>query len=72
MDSYGPYDGYFMEDHDDVSQRRFRDEMRERERYAHQQTQCHMVDTLSALANLEYGTDILQHMEKIEVRRCFF
>ena len=61
-------DSYFVESHDD-REKRFRDELRERERFAKSQTQLAIAEELSQLASQEYLADILQHMEDMEVNR---
>lgn len=61
-------DSYFVESHGDP-EKRFRDELRERERFAKRQTQLAIAEELSELASHEYRTDILLHMEEMEVRR---
>ena len=61
-----PCDSYFVEGHED-NQRRFRDEIREREKFAKQQTQRAIAEDLSRLTSYEYREDILSQMEKIEV-----
>ena len=68
MAYYGHCESYFVEGHED-NQRRFREEMRERERFANQQIQRELGADLSKLTSYEYGPEILQHMEKVEVRR---
>ena len=55
-----------MEDHDD-NERRDRDDMRERERFTNQQIQRELGADLSKLTSYEYGAEILQQMEKVEV-----
>ena len=67
MAYYGHCESYFVEGHED-SQRRHREETRERERLANQQIQRELGADLSKLTSYEYGIEILQHMEKIEVR----
>lgn len=67
MAYYGHCESYFVEGHEDPH-RRYRDELRERERLASRQIQYDMADDLSKLTSREYGSEILQHMEKIEVR----
>ena len=64
-------DSFFVEDPEE-NQRRLREEMREREKFAKQQTQRAIADDLSRLASYEYREDILEQMEKIEVSRHFF
>lgn len=63
----GPCDSYFVEDPDD-NQRRFRDDLREREKFAKQQTQRMIAEDLSRLTCYEYRDDVLAQMEKLEVR----
>lgn len=60
-------DSYFVESHDD-QEKRFREEMREHEKFAKRQTQLDIAEELSQLASHEYRDDILQHMEAMEVR----
>ena len=66
--AYSQYtcDSYFVESHED-REKRFRDEIRERERFAKRQTQYAIAEELSQLASQEYLTDVLQHMEDMEV-----
>ena len=68
MAYYGHCESYFVEDHEDT-QRRYRDDLREREQFAKQQIQRELGDELSKLTSYEYGSEILQQMEKIEVRQ---
>ena len=56
-----------MEGHEDTH-RRYRDEIRERERFAKQQIQHGLGADLSKLTSYEYGLEILQEMERVEVR----
>ncbi len=66
MAYYGHCESYFVEDHEE-SQRRYRDDLREREHFAKQQIQRELGDDLSKLTSYEYGPEILQEMEKVEV-----
>lgn len=61
-------DSYFVESHED-RQKRYRDEVMEREKLARRQTQLAIAEELSQLASHEYQADILQHMEDMEVKR---
>ena len=61
-------DSYFVESHEDQD-KRFREELRERDRRQKWQTQLAIAEDLSQLASCEYRVDILQHMETMEVRR---
>ena len=61
-------DSYFVESHDD-REKRFRDELRERERFEKRQTQLAIAEELSQLASEEYLADTLAHMEDMEVKR---
>lgn len=63
-----PCDSYFVENHDD-RERRFREEVREHERFAKRQKQLAIAEKLSRLASCELREDILEHMEDMEVRR---
>ena len=60
-------DSYFVEAHTD-REKRFREEMREHERFAKKQTQLDIAEELSQLASQEYREDVLKHMEFMEVR----
>ena len=60
-------DSYFVETHTD-REKRFREEMREHERFAKKQTQLDIAEELSQLASQEYREDVLKHMELMEVR----
>lgn len=59
-------DSYFVESHDD-SARALRAEIREHENVVKKQTQMAMADDLSDLISQEYGAEVLQHMERMEV-----
>lgn len=59
-------DSYFVENHDDRA-KAVRDEMRERERFVHKQTQKAIAEDLSDLVSEEYGPEVLEHMERMEV-----
>lgn len=59
---------YFVESHDD-REKRFRDELRERELHAKRETQLAIAEELSELASYEYRDDILEHMGRMEVKR---
>lgn len=61
-------DSYFVESHED-REKRNRDEVNERERFAKRQTQLAIAEELSQLASHEYQSDILHHMEEMEVKR---
>lgn len=61
-------DSYFVESHGDREQR-FRDEFREREKFAKRQTQLAIAEELSQLASHALKSDHLQHMEDMEVKR---
>lgn len=61
-------DSYFVESHED-REKRFRDEVRARERFAKRQTQLAIAEELSQLASQEYESEILHHMEAMEVKR---
>lgn len=60
-------DSYFVDSYDD-REKRFRDEIRERERFANHQTQLAIAEELSQLASYEYVADVLVHMEDMEVK----
>ena len=62
-----PCDSYFVESHDD-RERRYNDEIKEREKFAKRHTQLAIAEELSQLASDEYLDDILSHMEDMEVR----
>lgn len=66
MAYYGQCESYFVEGYEDT-ERRYRVEMRERERFANQQIQYGLAADLSKLTSYEYGPEILQQMEKVEV-----
>lgn len=66
MAYYGHCESYFVEGHDD-NERRYRDDMRERKRFTNQQIQHELGADLSKLTSYEYGAEILQQMEKVEV-----
>lgn len=59
-----PCDSYFVESH---GERRFREEMKERQMRAKLQQQHASAEGLSQLASREYREDVLQHMELMEV-----
>ena len=59
-------DSYFVESHDDRA-RSMRDEMKEHEILVKKQTQLAIADDLSDMVSQEYGAEILQHMERMEV-----
>ncbi|KAI4172929.1 MAG: hypothetical protein LQ346_008508 [Caloplaca aetnensis] len=59
-------DSYFVEAHDD-SARALRAEIREHESMVKKQTQIDLADNLSDLASQEYGAEVLQHMERMEL-----
>ncbi|KAL8658857.1 MAG: hypothetical protein Q9202_007394 [Teloschistes flavicans] len=59
-------DSYFVENHDDRA-KAVRDEMRERERFVHKQTQKAIAEDLSDLVSEEYGPEVLEHMERMEL-----
>lgn len=59
-------DSYFVEAHD-ASARAIRAEAREHENMVKKQTQLAIADDLSELASQEYGAEVLQHMERMEV-----
>ena len=70
MAYYGHCESYFVEGHEGT-ERRYRDEIRERERFANQQIQYELGADLSKLTSYEYGPEILQEMEKVEVSIMF-
>lgn len=57
----------FFSEHDEDSQRRRREAIRERERFAKQQTQRAIAEDLSRLTSYEYREDILRQMSQVEV-----
>lgn len=59
-------DSYFVEAYDDPA-RAIREETREREKTIKEKTQLAIADELSESASHEYGADILEHMERMEV-----
>ncbi|KAI4146266.1 MAG: hypothetical protein L6R39_003521 [Caloplaca ligustica] len=59
-------DSYFVEAHD-ASARAIRAEAREHENMVKKQTQLAIADDLSELASQEYGAEVLQHMERMEL-----
>lgn len=61
-------DSYFVESHED-QEKRFREELRERDRRQKWQTQLAIAEDLSQLISCEYRDDVLQHMETMEVKR---
>ena len=61
-------DSYFVESHE-IQEKRFREELRERERHQKWQTQLAIAENLSQLTSSEYRDDVLQHMETMEVKR---
>lgn len=63
-------DSYFVESHDDRA-RAIRDEIREHENLVKKQTQLAIADDLSDLASHEYGAEVLQHMERMEVHSLY-
>ena len=60
-------DSYFVESHND-HEKRVREEFKERERFEKRQTQLAIAEELSELTSQEYRTDVLLHMEEMEVR----
>ena len=64
-----PCDSYFVEFHDD-REKRFREDLRKRERLAKHQTQIAIEEELSQLVSYEYRDDVVQQMEHMEVSRC--
>ena len=68
-------DSYFVESHE-TQERRFREELRERERRQKWQTQLAIAEEISQLTSCEYRDDVLEHMEIMEVKRldayCMF
>ena len=61
-------DSYFVESHED-QEKRFREELKEYDRRQKWQTQLAIAEDLSQLTSCEYGDDILEHMETMEVKR---
>lgn len=61
-----PCDSYFVESHDD-RETRYRQQMRERESHTKRQMQLAIADELSQQASYEYRSQILEHMEMMEV-----
>ncbi|KAL8708576.1 MAG: hypothetical protein Q9220_006511 [cf. Caloplaca sp. 1 TL-2023] len=61
-----PCDSYFVESHNERS-RAVRDEMKKHEAYVKRQTQDNIAANLSEIAKQEYGAEILQYMEQMEV-----
>ena len=61
-------DSYFVESHED-QEKRFREELRERDRRQKWQTQLAIAEDLSQQTSCEYRDDVLQHMELMEVKR---
>ncbi|KAL8801175.1 MAG: hypothetical protein Q9200_007022 [Gallowayella weberi] len=59
-------DSYFVESHEDRA-RAIREEEREHRRYINRQTQIAIGENLSEMDSEAYGTDILSHMEKMEL-----
>lgn len=68
--AYYPYpcDSYFVESHE-KDQLRLRNEWRESDRQAKQQVQIAIAEQLSQQVSDEYRHDVLQHMERMEVRQ---
>ena len=60
-------DSYFVESHED-QEKRFKEELRERDRRQKWQTQLAIAEELSQLTSCEYRDDVLQHMETMEVK----
>lgn len=60
-------ESYFVESHED-QEKRFREELRERDRRQKWQTQLAIAEDLSHLTSYEYRDDVLQHMELMEVK----
>lgn len=58
-------DSYFVESHEDQN-KRFREELRERERRQKWETQLAIAEDLSQVTSCEYRDDVLQHMETME------
>lgn len=65
-----PCDSYFVESHED-RELRFRDEFREREKFAKRQTQLAIAEELSQLASHAYKSAHLQHMVNMEVKALY-
>ncbi|KAL8949687.1 MAG: hypothetical protein Q9222_004228 [Ikaeria aurantiellina] len=61
-----PCDSYFVESHNERS-RAVRDEIKEQEAYVKRQTQIAIAQNLSEMDSQEYGAEILQHMEQMEM-----
>ena len=61
-----PCNSYFVDSHEEHA-RAMREEMREREKHIKRQTQIAIGQDLSEQESQEYGSDILQHMENMEV-----
>ena len=61
-------ESYFVESHED-QELRFREELRERDRRQKWETQLAIAEDLSQLTSREFGDDVLQHMETMEVKR---
>lgn len=59
-------DSYFVEAHDEHA-RSLRAERREHENMLKRQRQLTMAEDLSDQVSQEYGADVLQHMERMEV-----
>ena len=62
-----PCDSYFVESHED-EEKRYAEQLRERDRRQKWQTQLEMAEELSQLTSSEYRDDVLQHMETMEVK----
>ena len=62
-----PCDSYFVESHED-EEKRFVEQLRERDRRQKRQTQLEIAEELSQLTSFEYRDDVLQHMETMEVK----
>ena len=60
-------DSYFVESHED-EEKRCLEELRERDRRQKWQTQRAIAEDLSQITSSEYGDDVLQHMEMMEVK----
>ena len=67
MAYYPRCDSYFVETHEDQG-KRFREELREREKRQKWETQLAIAEELSQLTSSEFRDDILQHMETMEVK----
>ena len=61
-------DSYFVESHADQD-KRYGEELRERERRQKWETQLAIAEDLSQLTSCEYRDDVLRHMEMMEVKR---